>query len=53
MVENAARLGAKSKQVLSKLPNDIVSTVRGKGLFNAIVIRNTQGTVIVIFATCY
>lgn len=38
--ENAAQLGHILRSELSKLPKDIVSIVRGKGLLNAIVINN-------------
>ncbi|KAL3865093.1 hypothetical protein ACJMK2_006724 [Sinanodonta woodiana] len=39
LAENAARLGVILREELSKLPKDIVSIVRGKGLLNAIVIN--------------
>lgn len=38
MAENAQRLGEKLRSELRKLPKDIVTIVRGKGLLNAIVI---------------
>lgn len=38
LAENADRLGRVFRDELSKLPTDIVTTVRGKGLLNAIVI---------------
>lgn len=44
MAENAQRMGELLRAELSKLPKDIVTTVRGKGLLNAIVIRETKGT---------
>lgn len=39
MAANAERLGQKLRKELSKLPKDVVSIVRGKGLLNAIVIN--------------
>ena len=39
--ENAERLGKIFREELSKLPNEIVTTVRGKGLLNAIVINSS------------
>ena len=39
LAENADRLGQILRSELSKLPKDIVSTVRGRGLLNAIVIN--------------
>jgi len=39
--ENAERLGEIFREELSKLPNEIVTTVRGKGLLNAIVINSS------------
>lgn len=38
MAENAAKMGERLRASLNKLPKDIVSVVRGKGLLNAIVI---------------
>jgi len=38
LAENAERLGRIFREELSKLPKDIVTSVRGKGLLNAIVI---------------
>lgn len=38
MAENAQRLGEIFRSELRKLPKDIVTLVRGKGLLNAIVI---------------
>ena len=38
LAENAEKLGKILREELSKLPTDIVTTVRGKGLLNAIVI---------------
>ncbi|CAK8675678.1 unnamed protein product [Clavelina lepadiformis] len=42
LIENAAKLGEKTRSVLSKLPSNVVTEVRGKGLLNAIVIKNTE-----------
>lgn len=39
LAENAERMGLLLRQELGKLPKDIVSVVRGKGLLNAIVIN--------------
>ena len=39
LAENAERLGGILRSELSKLPKDIVSEVRGKGLLDAIVIN--------------
>lgn len=39
MAENAERLGHVLRSELSKLPKEVVSIVRGKGLLNAIVIN--------------
>ena len=41
LAENAERLGRVFREELSKLPTDIVTTVRGKGLLNAIVINGS------------
>lgn len=38
LAENAQRLGEKLRSELRKLPKEIVTTVRGKGLLNAIVV---------------
>jgi ornithine--oxo-acid transaminase len=38
MIENAARMGELLRKELNRLPKEIVSIVRGKGLLNAIVI---------------
>lgn len=43
LAENADRMGALLRNELMKLPSDIVTAVRGKGLLNAIVIRETKG----------
>jgi len=40
MAENSERLGAILREELSKLPPDVVKTVRGRGLMNAIVISD-------------
>nr|KAF6322645.1 ornithine aminotransferase [Pipistrellus kuhlii] len=42
LAENADRMGALLRNELMKLPSDIVTAVRGKGLLNAIVIRETK-----------
>ena len=42
MAENADRLGRIFRDELSRLPADIVTTVRGKGLLNAIVIDSSM-----------
>lgn len=54
MAENAQRLGEIFRSELRKLPKDIVTLVRGKGLLNAIVIdkrklkttKNAEKTII-------
>jgi len=38
MIENAARMGELLRNELNRLPKDIVKTVRGKGLLQAIII---------------
>lgn len=38
LAENAERMGLKLRNELAQLPKNIVTTVRGKGLLNAIVI---------------
>lgn len=43
LAENAQRMGEILRAELSKLPKDIVTTVRGKGLLNAVVIKETKG----------
>ncbi|XP_049615307.1 ornithine aminotransferase, mitochondrial [Syngnathus scovelli] len=42
LAENAEQLGRLLRSELRKLPSDIVSTVRGKGLLNAVVIKETK-----------
>lgn len=42
LAENAQRMGDLLRAELRKLPKDIVTTVRGKGLLNAIVIKETK-----------
>ena len=42
LAENAERLGQLLRDELSKLPKNIVSIVRGKGLLNAIVIHSSM-----------
>lgn len=43
LAENAERMGVLLRSELRKLPKDIVTTVRGKGLLNAVVIKETKG----------
>uniref|UniRef100_A0AAY4A4X4 Ornithine aminotransferase n=1 Tax=Denticeps clupeoides TaxID=299321 RepID=A0AAY4A4X4_9TELE len=43
LAENADKMGQLLRAELMKLPNDIVTMVRGKGLLNAIVIKETKG----------
>ncbi|KAG7324775.1 hypothetical protein KOW79_011091 [Hemibagrus wyckioides] len=42
LAENAATMGKILRVELNKLPKEIVSVVRGKGLLNAIVIKETK-----------
>ncbi|XP_018554833.1 ornithine aminotransferase, mitochondrial [Lates calcarifer] len=42
LAENALRMGELLRSELRKLPKDIVTTVRGKGLLNAVVIKETK-----------
>ncbi|XP_020789602.2 ornithine aminotransferase, mitochondrial [Boleophthalmus pectinirostris] len=42
LAENAERMGQLLRSELTKLPKDIVTAVRGKGLLNAIVIKETK-----------
>ena len=42
LAENADKLGKIFREELSKLPKDIVTTVRGKGLLNAIVVNSSK-----------
>lgn len=42
LAENAQRMGELLRSELNKLPKDIVTTVRGKGLLNAVVIKETK-----------
>uniref|UniRef100_A0A3B4AS56 Ornithine aminotransferase n=1 Tax=Periophthalmus magnuspinnatus TaxID=409849 RepID=A0A3B4AS56_9GOBI len=42
LAENAERMGKILRSELSKLPKDIVTAVRGKGLLNAVVIKETK-----------
>ena len=44
LAENAERMGQLLRSELNKLPKDIVTAVRGKGLLNAIVIKETKGS---------
>ncbi len=39
MIENAARMGELLRKELNRLPKNVVKTVRGKGLLNAIVVQ--------------
>ena len=41
MIDNAAALGERTRDVLSKLHPDVVLHHRGKGLLNAVIIRDT------------
>jgi len=40
LAENSDRLGKRLRAALNKLPKDVVTEVRGKGLLNAIVIND-------------
>lgn len=42
LAENAQRMGEKLRSELRKLPKDVVTLVRGKGLLNAIVINKSE-----------
>ncbi|KAI1886970.1 hypothetical protein AGOR_G00201240 [Albula goreensis] len=42
LAENSEKMGQLLRAELLKLPSDIVTTVRGKGLLNAIVIKETK-----------
>ncbi|KAM6186568.1 ornithine aminotransferase, mitochondrial [Rhynchocyon petersi] len=42
LAENADKMGALLRHELMKLPSDVVTAVRGKGLLNAIVIKETK-----------
>lgn len=46
LAENAQKMGELFRSELRKLPKDIVTTVRGKGLLNAVVIKETKGTIL-------
>ena len=46
LAENADRLGNLLRKELGKLPKDIVSIVRGKGLLNAIVIHTSESSLV-------
>uniref|UniRef100_UPI00358F425E ornithine aminotransferase, mitochondrial n=1 Tax=Myxine glutinosa TaxID=7769 RepID=UPI00358F425E len=41
LAENAERMGAIFREELAKVPSDLIVSVRGKGLMNAIVIQTT------------
>lgn len=43
LAENAHKMGELLRTELRKLPKDIVTLVRGKGLLNAVVIKETKG----------
>ena len=43
LAENAEWMGQILRAELRKLPSDVVTCVRGKGLLNAIVIKETKG----------
>lgn len=43
LAKNAEIMGNLLRNELMKTPSDIVTSVRGKGLLNAIVIRETKG----------
>ncbi|KAF7705669.1 hypothetical protein HF521_020955 [Silurus meridionalis] len=42
LAENAEKMGKILRAELNKLPKEVVTTVRGKGLLNAIVIKETK-----------
>ncbi|XP_066522402.1 ornithine aminotransferase, mitochondrial [Hoplias malabaricus] len=42
LAENAEKMGHILRAELNKLPKDVVTTVRGKGLLNAVVIKETK-----------
>ena len=42
LAENADKVGVVLREELSKLPSDVIKTVRGKGLLNAIVIDDSE-----------
>ncbi|XP_061665625.1 ornithine aminotransferase, mitochondrial [Syngnathoides biaculeatus] len=42
LADNAERMGQLLRSELGKLPSDIVTAVRGKGLLNAVVIKETK-----------
>ncbi|XP_062381580.1 ornithine aminotransferase, mitochondrial [Sardina pilchardus] len=42
LAENSEKMGQLLRTELMRLPNDVVTTVRGKGLLNAIVIKETK-----------
>nr|CAB3264545.1 ornithine aminotransferase, mitochondrial [Phallusia mammillata] len=42
LAENATKLGEETRKILSTLPQNVVTEVRGKGLLNAIVIKDTE-----------
>ena len=48
LAENAAKMGDIIKEELSQLPKDVVSIVRGRGLFYAIVINPKIGAKMII-----
>jgi len=42
LCDNAEKMGLLTREALSQLPTEIVSGYRGKGLLNAIIIKNTK-----------
>lgn len=44
LAENAQHMGEKLRSELNKLPKDIVTLVRGKGLLNAVVINKRKNS---------
>ena len=42
MINNAARMGELLRKELNRLPKEVVKTVRGKGLLNAIIIDSSK-----------
>lgn len=43
LAENAEKMGVKLRNALSKMNPDVIQTVRGKGLLNAIVVKEFHG----------
>ncbi len=44
LAQNATRLGELLRKELNNIPSDLISVVRGKGLLNAMVIKEKNGT---------